>query len=413
MKKILTVFLSAFLFFCTQTNLNADVNVKSETELKYAGLSEEHKRELIYANRYIESAINFSKLGKITTSQRDEIVGSYLARASGIWGSAVTTSTLSEIVSSFSETENTSLFEKIRGVVTLTNIAWVIGSLFLLLGTWHWVIRLFKVLLEIFVNIPVWVYEGLLYVASFGLMAVGQWYFVNIADKVAFAGCLLFGIALAFSNAIGKRAFDKLSFSLSLFFVWSIVAVAYNSSLVGFIAVAALMSALGFSMLVLPGVVCVGFDDEDSLGRTTAAAFYVALAFVAIKITGVGGSVVLSPFEYGCVNLGSFVGFLGLLISSNKWYNASNYGRYIFAQIIFAVVATLGITIGSVWNITALRECAVSFLVLYILTKPWEIPVESRDGFAVLCLFFGLLLYAFVWFVNNNMALVSPYLLLI
>ena len=84
-----------------------------------------------------------------------------------------------------------------------------------------------------------------------------------------------------------------------------------------------------------------------------------------MKTTGVT-NLGIKVFEEGALFLGSFVGYLGLLISSSsKWYGRNNPGRYLFAQIVTFIAGGLAIFIGATFGIGELLKIGGTFFVLW------------------------------------------------
>jgi len=71
-----------------------------------------------------------------------------------------------------------------------------------------------------------------------------------------------------------------------LFIVSATTAFLYTSSLIGFVAVIALLASLGFSAAMYPGCYVIGFEDEDAVGKATTAAFIILTIFVVSRIFG-------------------------------------------------------------------------------------------------------------------------------
>ncbi len=160
-----------------------------------------------------------------------------------------------------------------------------------------------------------------------------------------------------------------------------------------------MLAALGFSVLVTPLCYCFGFDDEASLGRATTAAFAMLAGFVLLRVFGasVPG---LNVFESGALFLGSFVGYLGLLIASSRWYgHKKNYALF---QIVTIAAGVAALLVGSLCGIGELQKIGGTFFVLYLMEKPFEIPVESKRAYAAIGLFVAALLFGFCWYVRAN-----------
>jgi hypothetical protein len=186
--------------------------------------------------------------------------------------------------------------------------------------------------------------------------------------------------------------------------VWSLATLYYQSYLLGFMSVMALEALLGFSVMVMPGCVAMGFEKEDNVPRATVASFAILLVYVLTYITGglephmVDGKEVYSPliyFKTGAIFMGSFVYYLGLLILASQFYNAKK-GNYILLQIITIVSGVAAFFFGATFGINALLGVGGTFFVLYLLGKYAELPWKDIGwGWGLLGL--AGLLYAAAW----------------
>jgi hypothetical protein len=349
--------------------------------------------------------------GVITQSQADEGTKRYLAEASAAAGRSMT---VQEIVA-MPETApapapQLTALQRFAGLVTFVNILWVIAIALgvvcfaFLFGSY--VVELVKLL----VHVPLAFYEVVFYAGSLALMIWGRTLSAEVAPYVGLTGCLLFGAAVLFTAKAHKSLnLGGAIVSATMCLAWSIAALSYGSSLLGFIAVAALMSAFGFSVLVMPLAYCIGFKDEASVGRGTAAAFAVLTAYVVTRALGADPSI-LRVFESGGLFLGSFVGYLGLLITSSRWYDGKNR-NYVLFQIGTIVAGIAALLVGSVFGIGELQKIGGTFFVLYLVEKMIEIPARSARGYAALGLCASGAIYGFCMFVKANPDAVRPYLL--
>jgi hypothetical protein len=156
--------------------------------------------------------------------------------------------------------------------------------------------------------------------------------------------------------------------------------------LLGFVAVIAFMCSLGFSAMAVPLVVVIGFNDDESLGRSTLVAFLMVGAYVFIRATGAGAGY-LGVFLPGMIWMGSFVGYLGLLIASTRWYDGQ---RWVWRQVITIVAGVGALALGSILQIPELQKIGGTFFCLYLIEKPWEIPAGSVLGYAIVGLIVSL-----------------------
>jgi hypothetical protein len=183
--------------------------------------------------------------------------------------------------------------------------------------------------------------------------------------------------------------------------VWGIAAVYYRSYLLGFMSVLALEALLGFSVLVEPGMVGLGFRRGESVPRATVASFLILVTFVVLQIAGwfdpvrVEGRDVLPAAVYfrpGALFMGAFVYFLGLLILASTFYSGKR-GNYLLMQGITIVSGVAAFYFGATFGIDTLLGIGGTFFVLYLLEKYTELPWKEI-GWAWGLLGFAALLYA-------------------
>jgi hypothetical protein len=162
--------------------------------------------------------------------------------------------------------------------------------------------------------------------------------------------------------------------------------------MIGFCAVIALESLLGFSLLVTPLCYAVGYEDEKAIPRTMASSFVLIVLFVGVKVAGVALPY-FNIFSTGVLVVGGFVYFVSLLIISSKWYQAHT-DIYVWHQILAIGSLIAALFVGSVWDISFIRNMAGTFLALYLMEKYIEIP-NITHHWALGSLGLGLILYTF------------------
>ncbi len=299
--------------------------------------------------------------------------------------------------------------QKAAGFVTFVNILWVFAICLLLMSLWYLIPRWFGWVVLIFQMIPAELYELLLYAASFGLVLYGAQLDPEIGQYLALTGCLFLMGSLTFTTYLHELKLSGTGFSGILFIAWALAAVICNSPLVGFLAIMALMSALGFSIIVTPMCYGIGFEEESFVGRATSAAFIVLGIFVVLRITGAQLPYIM-VFEKGALFMGSFVGYLGLLIASSRWFMNRSPEGYIGFQLLTILAGVAALFVGSTWNIAELQKIGGTFFVLYLIEKTMEIPVDKKEHYAYILLFLSLLIYGLCMFIKTHFDLVRPYL---
>jgi len=224
---------------------------------------------------------------------------------------------------------------------------------------------------------------------------------------IAFTGCLFLAGAIILSAHLRNVDPSELRFFTILFVVFTPMAILHDSSWIGFLSVGALMGMLGFSMAVTPLCYAIGFKDEDSVGIGTAAAFYVLIAFVLYRIF-LPTAPYVHVFESGALFLGSFVGYLGLLIISSKWYETDR--NYAFKQLMTIGAGIAALYIGTVFGIGELQKIGGTFFALYLIEKVIEIPVDSARGYAVVGLMISGTIYGIFYFTKLYPEQIAPYM---
>lgn len=369
-----------------------------------APFTAEQVQELLPLKQSVLTVQELSESAFLDPAVRDHATDRYLALAAKVAGRPVT---MAELLSVKAEPVRLTAAQKFVGFITWVNILWMGAILIGVVSFCYLFGDLVKVLLEMLVEVPLAFYELVFYGLSLGLIAYANHFRPSVAAYVALTGCLLFAGAMGFT--ISRRRLTKnvgLVYFSVLAALYSGVALLYTSPMVGFFAVIALMGALGFSVLVGPLCVCIGFHDEDSLGKATVAALAMLVAFVVISITG---SPALTVFKAGALWMGSFVGFLGLLIASSRWYRRQF--PYVVMQFVTVAAGMAALFVGSVWHISELQRIGGTFFSLYLLEKLGEIPVESRRGYAFLGLTCSGFIYWFCMTVKSNPEAWRPYLL--
>jgi hypothetical protein len=366
-------------------------------------LTPEQVKELVPLRNSVQTIQDMAQAKVLTEEQAKVGTDHYLKLAAQVAGRQVSAQ---ELLSVDAAPPKLTALQKFAGFVTFVNILWVFAIVIVVVSFCYLFGDLVKHLFEILANVPLWFYELVFYGLSLWTIFSADKYRPGVSHYVALTGCLLFAGALAFTCSRRQFKGTGFAYSLILAVLYSAVAVLYTSPMIGFVAVIALMGALGFSVIVSPLVYCIGFENEDSLGKATVAAFALLIAFSVVKIFGFQTAQV---FQTGALWMGSFVGYLGLLIASSKWYKR-NF-PYVVMQFVTIAFGVAALFVGSVYQIGELQKIGGTFFALYVLEKFCEIPVESTRGYAVLGLTGGGLVYWFCMTVKSNPEAFRAYLL--
>ncbi len=349
--------------------------------------------QIIQIKHSILTIQELEQQGLLTPAEADRSIAYYVAQASKAAGHHLT---LQQIMATPDPVPQTlTPLQEFAGAIDFLRIILVLAVL-AVVGAVVYLFRYYVVkLLQLLKNVPVVVYEMVFYAASLGCGIWGWLLPEPMHGSLGLSACLLFAGALGFSASHHRYLADGFHFSIILFLVWTIAALLLGSSFIGFIAVGALLSALGFSVLITPLCYGFGFRDETTLGRATVAAFAVLALFIGLRLVG-ALLPALAVFEFGALFLGSFVGYTGLLISSSRWYaDKKNYWAF---QVVTIIAGVGALFFGSVFHINELQKIGGTFFVLYCIEKLMEIPAKSKPAFALLLAIVGILTIGFCWF---------------
>jgi len=300
--------------------------------------------------------------------------------------------------------EQLTTLQRAAGFITFVNVIWLLA----IAGGAACAVIFFGSILKDLYNllkgVPKWLYAGVFYATSASCLGLG-WGSGDIARPyMTLVGALALGGSVGYNLAILKERPRFEVFPWLLFMIWTPIAVFGHNNMVGFLSVAALLSALGFSIVVSPLCYMIGFEDKAAVPRATGAALLILATYVGMHVLGAHAPWT-SVFEGGALFLGSFVGYLGLLIMSSRFYGNKGAGHWCGMQVLTFVLGILAIYIGSVFGLESLQKIGGTFLVLWAIEKPFEIPAGSLRGYAFIGLLVSGAAYWFCWHVRTTPAI--------
>lgn len=302
------------------------------------------------------------------------------------------------------DTPPPTVIEKAEGMLTFVNIVWVSAAI-LGIAAIVWLFGLYFLALIMIVPKEAWLVICTILCGAliFGGLKVESPYGLSMA----LPGCLgLIGCLALFHHIVFDDEEILSPYAWFLAIVWAGVALLYGSHVIGFFAVMALLTALGFIMGMIPGVIYMGFNEDEYIPRTTFAAGLITLFWVLLRITGTTDPR-LDVFREGMMVCGTFVYFIGMLIWSSKWccmdrsYHSVNLLKYLTLQIVMVVSGVLAVYLGSVYQIGFLLGIGGTVFYIYLLEKYYEIPWKGA-GWAWSTLGLAGILYAFATFAKAN-----------
>lgn len=360
--------------------------------------SAEQLAHISAAQTCLRGADALLQVGSITPAQRDDSSVRCLAELSVQLGQKLAAADVLAIP--IGSVTNLTALQRAAGYVTWHNTVWF----FVTVGFGGCVLWLCWSLVLLLRYIPKEFYELCAYgVGSYLIYHASR---EPLSQMEALLGSIgVFG-GLMFSKARLKEKFRKAEIVIPMIMtgVFGVAAVFTLSSIIGYFAVATLVAALGFSVVVLPGVYVLGYNEDNALVRTTIACFLLLGAGVVHTL--IGKTVPhLALFAEGIWLVAGIVGYLGLLIITNRWFWSQSGSRsskksgverqklgYWMSQIVMVAACGLGLWFGSIYHVTEVQKIAGTFLVLWALEKPFEIKAESAVYYAATgTVVFGLL----------------------
>jgi len=375
---------------------------------------------------------------KLITQKEAETANTfYCQRAAQILGHTVTPEEINELASTGQKAQGFGLF--LNSVIVLAGTALLLA----VIGLIGYYLR------DFLKSLPPVFYECLAYVVTVGLLVcayfVQPFAFCSVAIQplwlvvpatLAFAGCICLSYSLHWKrqkSSASRSESDRVyagpglvSFPTVLSglctVTWSGIALCFHQAFpnsgiphfVAFIATMALQSFLGFSVITLPGCIAIGWEKEKQVPRSTLASLLILTPYVAANILSRSLPEFIRLFDTGCVFMGAFVYYLGLLVLSSKWYccpkahnpeskktERKGFSRYFLMQAITIASGLAALYLGSTFNIGSLLGIGGTFFTIYLLEKYYEIPWNGV-GWAWSLLGVAIALYFFVGFAGQH-----------
>lgn len=365
-------------------------------------LSIEEHNKLVPSRICLDNVAHFQKLGAFSTGEKyNEAVLSCVNSARESLGRDIT---WNELVQNVKPSYELSGLQKAAGWLEGFSILQVFAGIGIAVFGTLFAFYAFPV----FVAIPKGLYELILYAAALG----STWYGLTLANGYiyGFIGTILFIGALAFSAHIHNWKGSPSRFSGMVMVYAAIAAFLYQSTLIGFVAVTALMCAVGFIAESWGLGYVIGFEDEKDVPQGTATAFLILAFYVGMRVFNIDDPYI-KVFAPGAYWMGSFVGFLGLIIMASKWYPSGNYALMNF--IVVPVAGVGAILIGSIYGVPELAKIGGTFFGLWFVEKYVEVTFHGILSGSFFGLIGSLAVFKFTTWAIENAERVGPYLLFI
>jgi len=227
-------------------------------------------------------------------------------------------------------------------------------------------------------------------------------FYVTLTGSLLAAPSWFYAATKAESKNSSAKAFQMLT-CIFLLLIWSPMAILYNSTLVGFLSVASGYHAAGFSVICTGLCWCIGFDSKKSLQRVVALSFIVIIYSISMKYMGWSRNSAFSPFATALNVFGSLTYFLGLLITSSRFYFYNDRNMYIKSNGLFVGSAMIILGFAFTLNITSLRNTVLTFMCIYLGEKVAELDIWRKTSWIYVGLmFFFVSLWRISLFLHSN-----------
>ena len=346
----------------------------------------------------------------------DSTTKSHAAAMLQIPESEVDVKLLQSVAEAIHDYDENGLGAKVRGLFSFVNLIWIlagsgfvvsIGPVFLAFMTSMERVLQRAPRLLIFIidslDILETAAQAFLFWLSFYIIAAAGRYPSDYNYFIALSGCLLAIPIFDWSEDRKSRRnrYDLLeslwpdvTLAMSISLTLATTAVAYQSSLIGFLAVGAFFHGIGLC-LPLPFL----FDTDDILYQVAAASFVVLQALI---IGQIGGIKSLLPFKSGAQVFGSIGLFLSGLIKTaqSPCVSSFNLRDYAIINVGYLAILFLFIFAGSVLNLAGLYNTGCVFAFLWLLVKIMDLGFHKSFWYTIFVA--SIALWQFALWLHNH-----------
>ena len=202
----------------------------------------------------------------------------------------------------------------------------------------------------------------------------------------------------------GKKTFVMIGYAYLIDLIVPLMAH-FQSSLLAFVLVGVLYANIGFFILVVPGIICIGFSGDDAMTVSILTSIVLNLGIVGLRVAQslyplsiAPALVFLSPALMPASVVATLALDVAMLGISRHWhYKSKGIWALPFAARNAMALAVFGsgIFLGSVFAIPGLMNTSVTFLILWGLEK-YHAITSGNIIFFLFPLFVGLY-FAAMW----------------
>lgn len=308
---------------------------------------------------------------------------------------------------------DTSLQRWLR-VLSFVNIIWLLASLMIVLAVGF---IFTKYILPILIAIPVIIYEVLLYSACFAFIYVAYRYFTpDIGQYVAMPGILGLVPLMPWSyvRRVQKRNESREKTVVNVFWddrvplimqysiltvIWGASAIVFESQLIGFFAVSAILVVLTASGIPEQLHKILRLEKHNYAPVVLLISGFVLALYIMGEIFAWLGY--YRYFSEAVYATGTYVYFSSLAVLASRWYTRKgNEGRYWLWQVVAVISGVAALFIGTVWEIYRLQQVGGTFLLILLLEKYIEL-FNWKRAWVWAMLGLGILLYGVALVINQ------------
>ncbi len=428
-------FLIIVLFMINVSVVSA---VEEPSNHDYSVLSDEQFETVISIKKSFSSIEQFVEQQSLTLEQAEAAKLFVLLRQQKHMAQSIPLKQLRNLVQSCEQDvrcREKTVMDKFRGVFSFINIVWFLASVLIIVGVIavlsiyrRFIYKVLKPILNLvltllsfvvpivvrfFKSIPLLAYELLVLSLAAGLVYSAQFFSEAAQVYVVFIGNTFVVLILSFLtkkytalyrknnkvDVITLRYWTKTVLMILFSVLWASTAIVYQSQLIGFFTIAIILSWLGFGMAISSLEYSFGFKNRKTIFTGTVGALILLLIYIGITIFQIQVPY-YSYFENGIKYLGSFVFYIGLLISSSKLVSKYYKYNYRLLQLASIVAGIAALYLGSIYNMAELRGFGGTFFVLYLIEKQLEFTWQKKR-IAWLLLLLGITLFAIAQIVSS------------
>ena len=254
--------------------------------------------------------------------------------------------------------------------------------------------------------------------ASYIILVTGLWKFPT--EWMVTLVALLLGSLISYSvySRRGKTPKEKAGNLASwiITIVWGALAYYFDNAWIGFMAVGAFISSMGFVMLMWPGVIGIGFKKTSKafILRLTSIMFVIMAIAVLIFQTNYIPLLTtlrqpLRVYEVGLLSLVPLVYFLGLGYTAFFAYGRKEaLYKQVLARVIAFATGYLSVATGLFYGVGSLFWIGLFFMLWFTADLYFEV-VYKRINVVFSGMILALCLGIAAYWLQNNLSLVLEF----